>query len=86
MRSTAKSKRELAVEAALIGVIAAQVRCEAEADVVTQQEADELDWIGRRLHEIAESMYDQSQPGVARVVFSLDVAHRMAALRELANR
>ena len=67
MRSTGKTKRELAVSAALIGMAGAQVRCEAEADVLyhvdeNREYSIELEEIGQRLEAIAEILFDRSQP------------------------
>lgn len=79
MRTSGRTKRELAITAALLGQCGAQVRCEAEHPAITEQEAEELEAIGRRLMEISESLFDQSQPGVGRTVFDLEVAKRLEA-------
>jgi len=77
VRTSGKTKRELAVSAALIGAAAAQVRCEADHECMTDQEAEELHAIGRRLEAIAESLFDQAQPGAGRTLFDLAVLERL---------
>ena len=77
MRTTGKTKRELAVSAALLGAAAAEVRCQADHECLTEQESEELHAIGRRIEEISASLFDQSQPGVGRIVFDLTVARRL---------
>ena len=81
MRTSGRTKRELAISAAQLGTVAAQVRCEADHRCLTDQEAEELQAIGRRLEEIAESLFTQAQPGAGRTVFDLDVDKRLRATR-----
>lgn len=77
MRTSRKTKRELAVSAALIDSYAAQIQCEADHECLTEQEAAELHAIGRRLQEIAESLFEQAEPGAGRIVFDLAVDDRL---------
>lgn len=79
MRTAGRTKRELAISAAQIGTVAAQVRFEADHRCLTDQEQDKLQAIGRRLEEIAESLFTQAQPGAGRTVFNLNVNKRLRA-------
>lgn len=83
MRSSGRTKRELAVSAALIGAAAAQVMAEAEHACITDQENDELEAIGRRLHAIAGDLFDQSLPGRSRTVYEPCARAHIATLEAI---
>ena len=68
MRTAGKTKRELAVTAALLGMVGAEVRCDAEHECLDTDEnreySVELEAIGRRLEDIAEILFDRAQPEI----------------------
>ena len=64
MRTNANTKRELAISAAIIDQAAAQISAEAEHGCMPEHEGDALLTYARGLRNVAESLFDKSQPAL----------------------
>lgn len=62
MRTNANTKRELAVSAGLLDAAAAQVMSEAEHGCMPDHEASALLTYARGIRNVAESLFNKSQP------------------------
>jgi hypothetical protein len=62
VRTNAKTKRELAISAAILDGAAAQIASELEHDCIPEHEAAALDTYARGIRNVAESLFLKSQP------------------------